>query len=269
MSMVVFQGGRKEASRIIRATIASLTGHARVEAARGVFLAIGVAALTEIHADFIVKARGGVGADGVVWTRLSRKTLAYHRRFGPGEAAELKRNAGLGRGHRHAPGDKKGLLSAAELRQWRALFVMGLKKFALEMPIGEAKRKAAAIAWAIMKRRGAKTKLEVYGDRPHEVLRDTGVLANSLSVGSYSRDQYQRPMVDGGEHQIFALLENGVVVGTNVRYAKAHHEGMNGLPKRPIMPTDDLPLAWQDRILNAGMRALAVAIEQSLQGRVA
>lgn len=265
MSTIAFNGARYEASRLIRALLASLSGNARVEAARGVFLAIGVATLTEIHQDFIVKARGGVGADGTKWQRLSPKTLAYSRRFGPGEQAKLKREAGLGRGHRFAPGTNTGLLSAAELKQWRQIYASRLAKFAATMPLSEAKAKAAAIAWATMKQRGAKTKLEVYGNREHEVLRDTGVLANSLSVGMISGDEYQRPSSDGGDQQVFKLLENGVIVGTNVKYARAHHEGLNGLPKRPILPADNaIPQAWLDRIVDAGMRALATAIELSL-----
>jgi hypothetical protein len=266
MSTVAFSGGKHEAGRIIRSLIASLTGRERLDAAAGVFLAMGVAALTEVHQDFIVKARGGVGSDGVKWPRLSRKTLAYSRRFGPGEAAALKRAAGLGKGHRFAPGDNKGLLTKAQLKQWRFFYSTLLAKYAATMPLSAAKAKAAAQAWVAMKNRGAKTKLEVYGDREHEVLRDTGILANSLSVGTISGYAYNKPAVEGGESQIFELLENGVIVGTNVKYARSHHEGLRGLPKRPIMPTDDnLPAEWSRRILDAGMRALAVAIEQSLQ----
>lgn len=271
MSTVAFNGARNEAARVIRALLASLTGHDRSEAAKAVFIAMGIAALTEIHQDFIVKARGGVGADGTVWPRLSPKTLAYSRRFGPGEQAALKKAAGLGRGNRLAPGGKSGLLSAAELKQWRKLYSSMLARFATQMPLSEAKAKAAAIAWNEMKKRGAKTKLEVYGHREHEVLRDTGILANSLSVGMISGTDYQRPNVDGGEQQVFQLLQNGVIVGTNVKYARAHHEGLNGLPKRPIVPADgQIPQVWLDRILDAAMRALATAIEYSMsRGSVA
>lgn len=265
MSTVAFQGSKHEAARIIRALLASLTGNARSEAARGVFLAMGITLLSDIHQDFIVKARGGTGADGVKWQRLSPKTLAYTRRFGPGEQSTLKKAAGLGRGNRFAPGGNSGLLSAAELKEWRKIYGSRLARFAASMPLSAAKAKAASIAWAVMKQRGAKTKLEVYGNREHEVLRDTGILANSLSVGAITGDTYSRPSLDGGEQQIFSLLENGVVVGTNVKYARAHHEGLNGLPRRPIMPDENsFPMQWAENILNAGMRALSTAIELSI-----
>lgn len=254
MNSVVFQGGNSAAGRLVRSILASVTGDAQSEAARAVFIAIGTTMLGLIHEDFITKARGGTGADGTRWPRLSPKTLAYSRRFGPGEQAALKRAAGLGRSNRFAPGKNKGLLSAAELKQWRAIYASRLARFAASVPLGEAKAKAAAIAWAEMKRRGAKTKLEVYGNREHEILRDTGVLANSLSIGASS------------DSQVFDLLENGVRVGTKVAYAARHHYGGKGVPARPIMPDPNkIPQQWRMDILNAGMRTLASALASSLQ----
>lgn len=264
MSTVAFQGGKREAVRVIRALLATLTGNARVESARGVFLTMAMTLLTEIHQDFITKARGGTGADGVKWPSLSPETLAYKRRFGPGEKTALKAASGLGRGNSYAPGGKDGLLSKAELKQWRMFYSRLLAKHAATMPLSAAKAKAAAQAWVAMKARGAKTKLEVYGNREHEILRDTGVLANSLSVGTLSGDSYQRPTNDGGEQQVFQLLENGFIVGTNVMYARSHHEGLRGLPRRPIMPIDAIPQQWADNMLAAGMRSLSTAIELSL-----
>jgi hypothetical protein len=265
MDVVAFRGGRDEALRVVRAMLATLTGQNRTEDARGVFLAIGMAALSDIHADFIRKARGGVGEDGNTWPRLSPKTLAYSRRFGPGEQAQLKRDAGLGRENRFAPGGNKGLLTESELKQWRGIFASRLARFAASMPLGEAKAKAAAIAWAEMKSRGAKTKLEVFGYREHEALRDTGVLSNSLSVGSLVGLAYILPGVPGGDQQIFDILSNGVIVGTSVAYAKAHNEGIK-VPKRQFIPKDDaVPQIWLDRWLDAGMRALAFALGSSLQ----
>ncbi len=81
---VYFRGGRKEAARVVRALVGSLTGRvaAQPEIVQGVFLAIGFAALSDIHADFVRKARGDVGEDGNKWPRLSPKYLAYGRRFG-------------------------------------------------------------------------------------------------------------------------------------------------------------------------------------------
>jgi len=53
--------------------------------ARGVFFALGVAALSDIKSDYVRKARGETGEDGTRWPPLSPKYLAYGRRFGKGE----------------------------------------------------------------------------------------------------------------------------------------------------------------------------------------
>lgn len=266
--IVRFTGGRAQAARTVRSLIASLTGHERTEAAKGVFLVMGMSLLSSIQGDFVTKARGGVGEDGNRWPRLSPKTLAYSRRFGPGEKSQLKKAAGLGRANRLAPGGKDGLLTAAQLKRWRKIYAGLLARFAVRMDIGSAKAKAAAIAWATIKREGAMTKLEVFGNRPHEPLRDTGVLLNSLSVGTFSGGTYMAPRLDGGEHQIFELNDRGVTVGTNVPYAGSHNYGdkKRGVPARPfIPPPDKVPDVWLERMLGAGMGAVGEAVRQSLQ----
>ena len=262
MATITFNGGRAQAERLIRSILASLVGAARSEVAEGVFLAIGMAALSDIQ----------TGEDGNRWKRLDPKTLAYSRRFGPGEQARLKRDAGLGRGNRFAPGNQKGLLTAAELKRWRKYYAMHLARLAARYPMVQAKAYAAGIAWNKIKAEGGKTKLEVYGNREHEALRDTGVLFNSLSVGRVTGNSYSRPTVDGGEYQIFEALENGVVVGTSVPYAGTHNNGnpKRGIPERRFIPKDDdVPQVWLDRWLNAGMTALAHGLEIELTGRAA
>lgn len=265
-NVITFHGGRQEAARIVKATLASLVGAARSEAAQGVFIAVGIAALSDIHADFIRKARGEVGEDGNTWPRLDPKTLAYSRRFGPGEQSALKKAAGLGRANRFAPGGNKGLLTAAELKRWRKLYSASLARLAASMPLGKAKGIAAAMAWAKLKSEGAKTKLDVYGHREHEALRDTGVLLNSLSVGVESTfGSYDPP-----EDQVFGLQENGIIIGTSVVYAGVHNEGYakKGIPERRFLPKpDQVPPMWLERWLTAGMRALSIGIEMNLLRR--
>lgn len=268
MSTVYLQGGKNEARRIVRALVGTLGGRAgESTTARGVFYAIGLAALSDISADFVRKARGGVGEDGSRWKRLSPKTLAYSRRFGPGEAAGLKKAAGLGRGNRLAPGGKSGLLTAAQLKRWRKIYASRLARLAATMPLRAAKARAAQIAWATLKAEGARTKLDVYGNRPHEPLRDTGILLNSLSMGQLVGDSYAKPTAPGGEQQIFESLNNGIIVGTNVPYARIHNEGdpAKGIPERRFIPkSGQVPQVWLDRWLKVGLQAVAVAIERSL-----
>lgn len=271
MSTVYFHGGRQEASRVVRALVASLLGKSApgqaAELARGVFFSIGFAALSDIQGDFVNKSRGGTGADGETWPPLSEKYLAYGRRFGPGERTALKASAGLGRQHAYAPGGKDGLLSKAELRRWRGIYAHLLARFAVDMPLGEAKAKAAAIAWNRLKASGAKTKLEVFGHREVDILRDTSVLLNSLSMGRLVGSEYAKPAGDGGEQQIFEPLANGIAVGTRVIYARTHNEGdpKRGIPKRQfIPPSNKIPAAWLSRWADVGMQAVAHAVSIQL-----
>lgn len=271
-----FRGGRAEARRVINAFVGMLTGRIPDQGglARSVFLVLGFAALSDIAGDFVRKARGQVGEDGVQWPRLSPKTLAYSRRFGKGEQAELKRAAGLGTANRFGIGQNTGLLTKAQQKRWKKLYAQALAWLAQRESLDEAKAHAAAIAWNKLKQEGAKTKLEVYGHRPHEVLRDTGVLLNSLSPGRLdggSSLSYTPPTGDGGSDQIFASLSNGIIVGTNVPYASAHQNGnaSKGIPARPFLPTGAVPGVWLERWSNAGMQAVAASIRQALQsGRI-
>lgn len=271
--IVHFRGGRREAERIIRALVGTITGHGSQyeDLARGVFCSVGFAALSDIQEDFKVKARGGTGADGSTWPRLSPKTLAYSRRFGPGEQSRLKKAAGLSGANRFSPGGNRGLLTAQQLKRWRQVYGTRLARLAATMPLSEAKAKAAQIAWAVLKAEGAKTKLDVYGNRQHEALRDTGILFNSLSMGrldnGWSGSEYVKPSGPGGDQQVFETLRNGVIVGTNVPYARVHNEGdpKKGIPERRFIPKEgQVPQVWLDRWLGAGMRAVAVAIRHAL-----
>lgn len=264
---IYFRGNREEVRDAIIGVVRAVTGNAAEHAAlaRQIHTAIGIAALSDIQQDFIRKARGDVGEDGVKWPRLTAKYLAYGRRFGRGEQAGLKRGAGFGRAHRLAPGQNKGLLTVSQLKQWRAIFSRLLRRFASSMDIGEAKAKAAAIAWAVLKRMGAKTKLEVFGNRPHEILRDTGVLLNSLSPGELAPDGIG---YDPPEDQIFRAIRGGVIVGTNVPYASVHQRGnaKKKIPARPFLPVAGAPTVWQSRWAAAGQRAIASAIRYVLIG---
>jgi hypothetical protein len=156
--------------------------------ARGFRLRLAVAFLSKVKQAFIVKSRGGTDDAGMTWPPLTREYLAYGRRFGKGEQAALKKAAGLDRKN-----NKRGLLTAAQNKRWKAIYAQSLKWLAAQLPFGEAKAEAGAIAWAKLKSEGAKTKLDVFGSRQVEILRDTGVMFNSLSPGVLSERGRTRP----------------------------------------------------------------------------
>ncbi len=265
---VYFRGSRDDARRIVVKLSLALTGrdHAAAGVARSVFIAIGMAALSDIKADFVRKARGGTGEDGVKWKPLKKETIAYSRRFGKGEKSSLKKAAGLGRGHRFAPGGRPGLMSATQLKQWKAIYASVLRRLMASADAGEAKSRAAKIAWAVMKKRGVKTMLQVFGNRSVETLRDTGVLLNSLSPGQMVGDGYQKP-AGVGDDQVFDITARGVIVGTNVPYAPTHQNGdpERGVPARPFLPVGDPPEVWRQRWLDVGATAVAAGLTRLLR----
>lgn len=256
---VHFRGSRAQAVQIARDLAAILTGKRAdtLGLAKGVFLAVGFAALSDIKDDFVRKADGQRGEDGVQWAPLSREYLAYQRRFGPGEKGRLKAAAGVGKSQRFGVGGNKGLLTKAQQKRWNQIFASRLARFLLSMGDAEAKVRAAQIAWATIKREGARTTLEVFGSRKVQIQRDTGVLLNSLSPGELSGGAqsvvYTKPGDEGGEQQIMETIANGVIVGTNVPYAEHCQK------QRPFLPTGDAPQAWKERWSEAAADALQAA----------
>jgi hypothetical protein len=263
-----FGGGKDGARSAILDLIGQLTGREpdRNGLARSVFYAIGFAALSDIQDDFITKSRGGAGADGTTWPPLSPEYLAYQRRFGPGEQAALKKAAGLGKANRFGVGGKGGLLTKQQQKRWNKLFAGNVAQLAARKPLAEAKSIAAAMAWNTIKAEGAKTKLEVYGFRKVDILRDTGILFNSLSPGYFDGNEYEKPQGEGGEQQVFRALNDGIVIGTNVPYAASHNYGdpKRGIPKRQFLP-EVVPAVWQERWTGIGMQAVEIAIRRQLQ----
>lgn len=268
MSRAVFKGSRAEARELANRLADLLTG-ANGQAsgiASGFLSALGFAALSSIKDAFVTKAKGGTDEMGIKWPKLSRPYLAYGRRFGRGEQARLKRAAGLGAGHRYAPGGRKGLLTREQLRIWRQIYARTLRRLLLSMDEQEAKRVAAGHAWKVLKdEHQARTKLEVFGNRHVEILRDTGVLLNSLSPGRLASDGYRKPGGDGAQHQIFELRTASVIVGTNVKYAAAHNYGIPGrMPRRQFLPDDEsqVPDLWWEDWLDVAVKALAIGVRR-------
>lgn len=273
MTRIYFRGNRMQARQVASRLKDALIGRASDPhgLARGVFIAIGLAALSDIKDDFVRKADGATGEDGNTWPPLSREYLAYGRRFGKGEQTALKTAAGLGKANRFAPGNNKGLLTAAQKKLWGKIFARSYQRFLLSLPEREAKARAAQVAWAELKRLGARTKLEVFGSRKVQILRDTGVLLNSLSPGEMSATGYSKPSGDGGDDQIFTTIANGVIVGTTVPYAAVHQNGnpAKGIPPRPFLPVQEAPQVWQDRWAKVADQAIGVAIRLAYEQEAA
>ncbi len=255
---IYFRGTRPELMQVFKDIVGSVTGASSRYAseARQIFIVVGLAALSDVKADYVRKARGEVGEDGVKWPPLSPKTLAYGRR--------APKAGGF------APGGNDGMLTQQQLTRWRKLYGGALARLAMSMDIETAKRIAAARAWKILKDEGAQTKLAAYASRPHEILRDTGVLLNSLSPGMLGTDGVNLtvtpPRGDGGDMQVFDLQPDGVIVGTNVPYAATHQNGdrKRNIPARPFIPRI-IPDKWQERWTGSVLPALSAAIRGAVE----
>lgn len=228
--------------------------------AHGFRMRLAMAFFSKVKQAFIVKSRGGTDDAGIKWKPLTRAYLAYGRRFGRGEQKALKDAAGLTLAHRYAPGGHKGLLTAAQLKRWKGVFVHNLKWLATRYPLEEAKSRAAAIAWATIKREGAKTKLQVFGSRLVEILRDTGLLFNSISPGTLTRTGASANYAPTPE-QVVKELGASMLVGTNVAYAAANHK------RRPLWPeSDQLPESWAEDFQESAAEGIPIAVQMMAEG---
>jgi hypothetical protein len=199
-------------------------GGAAVEA---MLMRMGLALLGRIKRAFVAKARGGTDEAGDSWQPLSPRTVAYSRRGR--SKAEKKRAA-----------RPSQALTAQQQEWWWRVYRRALAAFRGD------KGHAAAQAWWVLKKLGATTLLEKYGGRRVEILRDTGLLLNSLSPGY------------GGPEQVLRTGRGEVVVGTNRKGAAAHHEGVPGrLPQRRLWPEPSRwPASWWRDILEAARGGL-------------
>lgn len=213
--------------------VASLPQLARMGgAADAMMVRVGMAALGRIRTAFVDKSRGGTDEAGDRWAPLSPKTIAYSRRHRkkPGDPRQsqvfsrAKRLPWVPRPKVRATYAPSYALTAKQRDRWWDLYRRGLAMFRGD------KGHAARRAWVILKSEGATTLIAEYGGAKVDILRDTGLLLNSLSPGTTVPEQ------------VFRVLPGEVIVGTNRKGAAAHHRGIPGrLPQRRLWPE---PRRW-------------------------
>lgn len=268
MATIHFRGTRQDVSRIVQQLAAILSGRARDDLgiARGFMLTMGFAALSDIKDAFVTKADGGTDEMGIRWPQLSPATIA-NRRVGPGDKK---------------PGFSKGDTSGQELAKVQQVLLVrnrqrirkreekkAFKRLSLSLPDNEARRRARIVGGMKATQLTGKTKIQTLGGRDVKILRDTGVLLNSLSPGELSGRgsavTHTKPGGEGGDEQVFELLSDGIMVGTNVAYASTHQNGdqSRNIPARPFLPdaTHPVPPVWWDRWVSLANKALVVSAE--------
>lgn len=198
---------------------------------------IGIAILGKIEESFKVKSAGGTDEAGDRWAPLKLATIAY------GRAKRNKRESA--RDTRPSQG-----LTKKQQTRWWDLYKQGLAIFKGD------KASAAKRAWSIIKRQGARTLLDKYGNQRVLILQDSGRLLQSLTPNSGSADQILK--VDRGS----------VTVGTKRPGAMAHHYGSppRGLPQRKLWPdTQDWPASWWKDITKEVQQGLVEILVDTLK----
>lgn len=233
---VYVRGSRSEIVRAIQqaAEVASgrIVGGAS-QAASALQTRIGLTALAHIRDAFVTKSRGGTDEAGLSWVPLAKSTVAYSRRH-PGVPPGKKR-AGF------AP---SWMLTAKQRKRWWQIYrsLLGSapqgSEFHRFKPKGHeynSHATAARRAWAILKAEGATTLMAEYGDTKVDILRDTGLLLNSLSPG----------VVGEVPNQVFKVGQGDVIIGTNRKWASVHHHGNARIPQRRLWPEpSQWPQSW-------------------------
>ncbi len=229
-------------------------------AAKAMMVRCGTVALGRIMRAFIEKSRGGTDEAGDSWKPLKPTTIAYGRRHRkkPGNPrtqgpvfSRAKRLPWIPKKQIRAGFAPSYALTAKQRDRWWQVYSQGLAMFRGN------KGSAARRAWAILKREGATTLIAEYGNAKVDILRDTGLLLNSLSPGTSS------------SNQVFRVLPGEVIVGTNRKHAGTHHRGnpSRGLPQRRLWPDPKRwPSSWWLDILEQARQGLIDIAIQLIKG---
>jgi len=233
--------------------------------ARAFLLAIGYAALSDIKQAFVIKSRGGTDAMGVKWPPLQPETIA-NRRVGPGDLQNQHVKAWT-----QARDAALKAIQREFARQEGELF----ERFLLSMDAQAARRRAKQIAAYRATEATGLTKVQALGYRYVEILRDTGVLLNSLTPGVLTGAgvslAYSPPTGEGGADQIFDIGPGLLTLGSKVAYAESHQTGVpeRNLPQRKFLPEeqDAIPDSWLENWIDAGQQALLAAAAEYFDAR--
>lgn len=201
----------------------------------------------KIHEAYKVKSQGRMDELGNSWPALSPQTIANRRVT---EEDILAYGIG-GTGERAFKRRVRGLLTVTQDKQWRAIYAKTLAKLeAVGTPSPEAKQGAAKLAWAILKSRGAQTRLEVLGGRVVLINVDTGAL-----LASFDPTPGEGPYT-ARDNQLFELNGGSAELGSNIPYA----DDVDSL--RSLIP--DNAEEWVDEAIEAGLDAMVPILEDKV-----
>tara|TARA_Y100000310_G_scaffold338613_1_gene428720 strand:- start:1098 stop:1826 length:729 start_codon:yes stop_codon:yes gene_type:complete len=199
----------------------------------------------EIGKAYLIKSGGGSDEMGGKWKPLSKNTIASRPivSFPHGKLSSV-----IGRRKEKTT---RGLLTPSQDTLWKGIFASNMKRLAPIMGLSAAKAQAAKTAWAILKSKGANTKLAMLGGRKVPIMIRSGRLYKSLKEGKLSGTNYSPSSPD----QIFGIERQGrVKLGTEVPYAEKQAEA------RPLWPKD--LSVWISRATEKANEALAHKLQE-------
>jgi hypothetical protein len=223
----------------------------------------------ELHHAYEQKSQLYPDDNGQMWAQQTQEYRAYKRE----KAGYLTGNQ-----RRKYVDNTPGLLTPHQYSRWkktfRKVYEREIRKRAKVGGSGsdiQAKAKAASIAWAEAKSKGAETLLSEVGTQFFPILRFTDTLYKSFRPGRINNLKYNK----GDKNQV-ARLKNGYAeIGTSVPYAEhVSRKIKRGISKkdkskgykttytvkREILP-DDLGIFY-DRACSKGRDALAAEIQK-------
>lgn len=241
---VNYTGQRAKLQQLLADLPAMLAG--RVPDAYGIVRRVqerlGMALLAKVKEAFEVKARGGVGSDGIRWQPLKPQTIA-RRRLGPADRKAVTNKA------------RRAKLTPAQLKRFRKLAAAKAAEYRLRgHDRGRARDLAERYAESVLRGSGATlpSRYAILSARSVEILRDTGAMFRALSP---------TPSAKG---RTLDLLPGQVVL--TITEKPWHHEGNARLPARPLWPLDgDLPQGWWDYLLGEFAKAVAEAVGKAVR----
>jgi hypothetical protein len=220
---------------------------------RALQVRIGLAVLQRVKDAFVVKARGGTDEAGEKWKKLSPHTVAYGRR-----------HPGIPKRRPFWTTHPSYLLTDKRRDRWWELYRRFKAKF------GGNKSLAAATAWTVLRteQAGIQTIMGKYGNTPVEILRDSGVLLNSLSPGVTADAAPMSPPKK--PQQVFRCLPGEVIIGTNRKGADKHHKGQPPrFPQRRLWPDPSRwPQSWWNDAVGQLRQGVIAVVLYLLKGRL-
>lgn len=230
----------REALSIIRELTDGLSGRTINNVHQAFWSGLTYAFMEAIHDAFMTCSAGRTDRYGRKWKPLSRHTIAYHK---PITLAE-KQDKGLTGGKKY-----RGLLNRQQDALWRGIFKSTYLRL-VKNGVSEAAaaQQAGQRAWAVLKARGAPTKIGLFGKRKVPILITTGALEKSLRPGVLTKYAYRPP-----QHQIAEASTRGLRLGTEIPYADRVHK------VRPILPNITL------LVQREGKRAIDFALNRVLE----